>query len=104
MARQFNTSPANLLGIEDPFAAYCFNEIAYMWGVHVETELQEATQRIKPKDDPDGLRAENAAKDTLTRLLGLTDSVSPATFEGEKGKFRDPMEMLGGNAKVKRER
>lgn len=42
MAQRYSTTPAQLLGIDDPVAAWCVNEAALYAGAYRERELAEA--------------------------------------------------------------
>lgn len=90
MAKEYKTTPASLLGVDDPYASYCFNEAAYMWGLYVEVKLQESTKGIK--DDPDNTKHEQARRQVIDRLLAPEFQQQSLSTTG---KFRDPMAVIG---------
>jgi len=88
-AKTWGQRPSQLLGIDDPYTAFCVDEAVWMWGNHVESELNKATDGAKNKDQ------------ARSRLVAATRRLF--TEEGEegekKGSFRDPALMLGGGKK-----
>ena len=51
VATGFNTRPSAVVGIEDDWAAYCFDSAVRMFGVWVENKLSERSNLGVPKHD-----------------------------------------------------
>ena len=78
MAKQFQCRPSSLLAIEDPYVAWCFDEAAYRWGSHVETQLRA----VKGKTEA---QIEGKQRILLKRLM-----------EG-KSPYREPPSEVSSN-------
>lgn len=84
MAEAYSCRPSDLLGIEDPYSAWCMDEAAFTWGMAVDS----AVSRARHAQENVELK-EAAATAELERLL------SEPKEEGDEpvvstGKFRDP--------------
>lgn len=86
MANRFRTRPSQLLGIEDPYIAYCFDEAAYTWGMFVQSQLKEAEEGAKKPEQ------RQAARDRAWNRIFKDEKKR----ESEKGVFRDPATMFSG--------
>lgn len=86
--------PSNLVGLTDPYEAYCLDEATYMWGRYVKNELEIARSKIK--DDKDGTKTQRAVDSKLQAILHppveRPEGAEPAPVP--KGQFRDPMQFL----------
>lgn len=99
MAKEFQTLPSQLLSIDDPYAAWCFNEACFMWGVYVESELHQAGRDTKDrKGNKEHERALNKRKLRMTALM--TEPTKPEE-EGKahptpapKKRFKDPADLF----------
>lgn len=94
MAKEYSTRPSSLLGLtEDSFAAWCLDEVTYLWGTHVEAEVAQSGEKMK---NPDQRLA--AKHRTLSSLLfdGDTEDGKGEVAAAPKGRFRDPASMMGG--------
>lgn len=97
MAKAYNQRPSNLLGVlDDEYTAFCLDEATWLWGSHVEGELQEAT-RPKPtgKDASKRVTEEReikAAVEAAFRKMGITkdeDKTNPAAPPSSGTPFVD---------------
>ena len=79
LSKQLNQTPAQVYFLEDPFTAWCFNRAVVMFGMAVEQDIQESTEKAKTT-----VESKRKAKRTLDKWLR-----EPAK-EGEGPKFRDP--------------
>lgn len=76
MALAYRTSPSLQMDLtDDPYTAYCFDEAAYTWGLHVQNEVDAAGAESKDN------KAKAAAKQRrLMSILGQSDKPLPGTF------------------------
>lgn len=63
-AKLWNTRPSQLVDIEEPYEAYCFDEAVATWGTYVSNELE----KIEGKDQKAVERKRNAK---LNQLLDI---------------------------------
>lgn len=77
MSQQFRQSPASLVSLSDPYAAFCFNEAIYMFGNFVEAELRRVSDKAK-----DGKDAQRKRQEMLALLLRQDEE--PMTLTSEK--------------------
>lgn len=85
MAEQYSSRPSQLLGISDPYTAWCLDDAVYAWGMHVEAELEKASS-----EGSDEKQRKNKVKLAWRRLF-------PSEGEHEEAstsQFRDPMSKL----------
>lgn len=47
VSRQYRTRPSELVGLTDTYAAWCFDEVVYLFGTYVESELRAAEEGAK---------------------------------------------------------
>lgn len=95
---QYHVKPSELLGLDDPYVAWCLDEATYMWGSHVDHEVDRAGHKKQKGEDA----LKNKRLLTLNRLLDAEEmplSVSEPVAETPnadvpKGKFRDPATMF----------
>lgn len=121
MAQQYRCRPSSLVGVTDPYAAYCLDEAIYLFGNYVEAELRRVSDKAKNAKAAQRERAHMLATllrdsdelmtvDSLKRpistnhnvaTLDKDDPVSPETaarmppavkFTGRK--FKDPAELF----------
>lgn len=85
MASRYNTRPSQLLSIDDPWSAWCFDDAVYAWGVYVESELEKASS-----DGKDEKQRKNKVNLAWKRLFPDTSERQ----EAKSGQFRDPMSKL----------
>ena len=82
MAKEYSSRPSQLLGIEDPYSAWCLDDAVYAWGTHVEAELKRATTGAK--NEAEAKRKHDAVWNKLFRGEGGPDT----------NQFRDPMSVM----------
>jgi hypothetical protein len=95
MATKFQTRPSALVGLNDPYWAWCFDEVAWIWSSHVDSKLHEVWERYKEKPEV----AAAMRKQTMDTLLDIaelptTTHEQPTMEEPSAGKFRDPAAMF----------
>lgn len=66
--------PSNLLGIDDPYRAYCLDEAVGSWGTYVTNEL----------DKIDGKTDKEVSRKRKNRLLYLLDAPVEQRFRSFK--------------------
>jgi hypothetical protein len=69
-AKTWRVRPSELVSIEDPYTAYCFDEAIFTVGVTLEAELDEITDK-KPE------RAQQKRDQHLRTRLGLKPVFQP---------------------------
>ena len=74
------TRPSELIGLIDPYVAYCFDEAVYAWGIYVESEVQAAVEKAKPK------QKDRVQEQTLNKLLDAPVERRFKSFRGQLGK------------------
>lgn len=106
MAEKYGTTPAALLNLEDPWVAYCLNEATYLWSMHVESQLIQAT-----KGSQNEALARMARKGALNLLMQpfpkewdqtetapeqmtLEDPMEPKPLTPKSGQYRDPANLF----------
>jgi hypothetical protein len=99
MSKDWRTPPSVLLGIEnDPYKAWCINEIVHTFGRYCENAMIEAQNAVK-----DSKHHAQARKAALDRILNSKPTPSkdksskPATSKRARpprGQFRDPASMF----------
>ena len=77
-AKQFNTRPSELLGVADPWTAYCLDNAVAHFGTSLEAELESITGKT------DG-EITKKRKRTMEKWLGI------------EPKYRSPMSAKGGS-------
>lgn len=82
MAQRYRTTPSQLVGLTDPYTAWCLDEAVYIFANHVESKLAEAANRQK------GEKQKAAAKQRM--LTSLLADAADKEGEAAQGKFRDP--------------
>lgn len=83
MARAYHCRPSELLGVQEPYEAYCLDEALYLWGSYIENTVAQAGTNINDK------RMRQVTKDRmLSSLLAEPDAPVKA------GTFRDPADLL----------
>lgn len=112
MAKQYNQRPSALVGLSDPYAAYCFDEAVYIFGTHVESELHAVSNKAKTAEEGQASRRnmlmhllydppESGESSSSDYWHDPTDPVSeetarrmppPVRFTGQK--FLDPAETF----------
>lgn len=87
MAKEYHQRPSHLLGIaDDDYTAYCLDEACFLWGSHVEGELEEA-----------GANAKKPEEAKRKRQMKFKQLLTPRNEEGVQEapkQYRDPAEML----------
>lgn len=102
---QYQVRASELVGINpitDPYTAYCFDEACFMWGRHVESELQRAQKGAKT-DKQARMKVEMRFR-TLMQEVEEDGSVSNDDEHKDfpkhiprtpaPARFRDPMTAL----------
>lgn len=70
------------MGVDDPYSAWCLDEVVYLWGTHVESEIERASQEGK-----DEKQKRNKINLAWKRLF---HEESEDAQSG--GNFKDPMD------------
>lgn len=85
MAQRYRVRPSELISVDEPYAAFCFDDACSLWGLHVERRVQEAGSTIT---NPSLRQMTQQA--TLAGLLrgGKKEVSAPSV------KFRDPAERF----------
>lgn len=81
-----------MVGIDDPYIAFCLDQAVYTWGRYVDYELHEATHKTAgPKSKPP-TPAQQRSRHALAmkRLMGEHKSDEAKA----PGKFRDPAALV----------
>lgn len=65
LAKTLRTRPSELVGLEDPYVAYCLDEAVMVFGDHVTTELEKVEGKKKER--------ERKQRQKLGELLQLPD-------------------------------
>ena len=95
MAESYSTRPSQLLGVDDPYAAWCIDEVSYTWGMAVDGAVERARHNV---DDPQHGNA--AASAELERLLREPKDITSDGSAPTTGRFRDPaQDMLSSQAR-----
>lgn len=85
MAETYHCRPSALLGVEDPYSAWCLDEVSYTWGTSVESAVERA--RTSVDDAQQGFQLATAE---LTRLLRDPEADQEQVEVVAPGRFRDP--------------
>lgn len=97
--------PSELVGLDprprhgDPFTAYCLDEAVWMWGQHVENELEKAREGGKTAK-----QSANKMKMRFKSLMAEREDDTEAEVDPDfpkhlprqaaPKKFRDPMSLV----------
>lgn len=84
LAQRYCTRPSTLLGVVDPYAAYCFDQTVMTFCAVVQGKVDDVPERKGKKAEE---RREREQKALLAKYLRIED-LQP------KQKFRDPAEAL----------
>jgi hypothetical protein len=91
MSTKFNQKPSNLLSLDDPYVAYCFDEACYMWGHYVDYELDVASRDPKELNRKEYKSATARRTRTFERLMdGEQMEAKPVS----RSQYRDPATMF----------
>jgi hypothetical protein len=82
MSQSLRSRPSELLGVSDPFVAYCVDRSIWTFAQTVEKEQNDAETRL-PKNAKDATKT-HARQRVLDRYLGIETAKTP-------GRFRDPV-------------
>lgn len=82
MAQRYRTRPSELLALEDPYVAWCFDEAVMTFVVGVEAKLEEVPT---PRGKKGHEKRKKLQDDLLSKLLRMPKP---------KLKFRDPADMI----------
>jgi hypothetical protein len=77
-AQTWNKRPSELLGIVDPYAAYCFDEACGLWGSTISNEMSE----VEGRNSAD---VRMKQMDILSGYLGIDAQYADPTIEDEDG-------------------
>lgn len=80
MAKEYRVRPSALLGVSDPYIAYCLDESIFTWGNYVDNEVAQAGSKGNSDKDKNRNRQRR-----LSQLL---------PDETTKQKFRDPAQAF----------
>lgn len=79
LAKTWGARPSELAEIEPGHTSYCFDEAIALWGLYIESELDQI------EDD----KPANLSRKRLARLHEILEIEEP------KAVYADPMSMLG---------
>jgi hypothetical protein len=96
MSEQYKTRPSNLLGIDDPYAAFCVDEAIYIWGSYVDSELDKVGDRDMDRKAKAKLEQRRNARQQRYEQLMAGHSINRQRFgvSGAPQQFRDPMSLF----------
>lgn len=83
-ARALHLQPSSILGIDDPYVAYCLDEAVIFFGLRLESMLEEATNPTPSKEER---QAKDAQDRVLRQVFGDEINIAPK-------KFADPALMF----------
>jgi len=83
-SKTWSSRPSQLLGVEDPYAAYCIDQAVAYWGRHLESEMDKAERNTKNED-----AATRARQAVLDRYMPRPEN------QKHTGNFSDPAAMFG---------
>lgn len=86
MSKKWKVRPSDLVALTDPYEAWCLDEACYMWGMHVDAELDKAGAKAKKAEV-----ANQRRQAALTKLLGGPEESNKA--------YRDPAKIIGNSDK-----
>jgi hypothetical protein len=72
--KALNTRPSEIMGLDDPYLAYCLDEAITFGGRSIEADLESITHK-KPK------RQAQMRENRLLALLGISQSQMPGRFK-----------------------
>lgn len=87
MAQAYNCRPSQLIDVQDPYAAYCFDEAVYLWASYVRNAVTEAGEQIK------GYQQKKIMQQRVLQTL-LRTREQVAAEEIPKGMYRDPATLF----------
>lgn len=101
MSKRYSCRPSQLMGIEDPYAAWCYDEAVYLWDLRVNNEMNEAEQnkRNQKKDSKTGVSEAEVAQvrdSAFKRMMALTTDGIGKDDPPPKATFRDPASAVRG--------
>lgn len=76
LSKEAGVPPSKLIGIEDDYVAYCFDETVITWGIYVSNEVREAGE-AKKSSKQKSLEAKQERK--FRQLMGTPDKARFAT-------------------------
>jgi len=84
----WGTRPSDLLRVEDDYVGYCLDQAVGFFGTFIESELEQAEERVRARK---GKTRESAIKAARMRVLRQYGIQSGAT---EARQFADPALMM----------
>lgn len=106
MSEKYSQRPSELLGLSsDPYTAWCIDEVAYLWGQYVESEVKNAAKNAKKKAEAERkaamkmtqlMRDPMEEEEEMERQAAASTSETPPRRQRHAGKFRDPATLFGG--------
>ena len=101
MSRKLRCRPSQLVNIYDPYAAYCLDEATYIWGTHVEIELENSTR--DKKENKEAKKAIEKRQNRFQALMVEDEEVDPSKPQikspTSRKRFKDPADLFKGNNK-----
>lgn len=91
MSQKFNQRPSSLLQLDDPYVAYCVDEVCFVWGTHVEYELELASRDPKDLTRKEYKQATARRTRTFTQLM---DGEAEAKPVPRRSQFKDPATLF----------
>jgi hypothetical protein len=78
MAKTLNARPSSLLGISDPFIAFCTDRACYTLATLIENDMDEAENRLP--SSAKSTAHTKARQRVLDQYLGTSEVIAPGRF------------------------
>lgn len=97
MSQTFKQPPSKLLQLDDPYVAFCLDEACFLWGRHVEHELDLAARDPKDLNRKEYRNATSRRTRTFEKLMNEEAESQPE--KTRPGRYRDPATMFSSKRK-----
>ena len=85
-SKVWRTRPADLVGLDDPYVGWCFDDAVYAWGSHVDSEIEKAVAENNKKKHGRRKDENQVRQAKLSELLDLPMEVRYRSFREAAGK------------------
>lgn len=89
---KWHSRPSELIGLDDPYVSWCFDEVVYSWGNFVTNELDKASAENREKKRRRQKNDDQIRQQKLAQLLDLPMEVRYRSFRQAAGKAPLPKE------------
>jgi Leucine-rich repeat (LRR) protein len=86
LSKAYSRTPAELYGVKDEYAAWCFNRAVFLFGTTLQNEIDAVQNKAKNER-----QARFKTQNLLNKWLYLPG-------EDVKGRFKDPAAMLNNSS------